>query len=202
MKKRHRALSLMFIVTAGLILAFSLLTDTGTAFMTEMKELFIPKKQVMQNIEGVDEEVEVELNEGKNADYVIYVDETRYKLTSRDTSDIITPVHPVPKNYPEVTMEIKQVQNEKPEILIEKIAADLKKEFSELGEIEAVKEPVIGFKVHGKAGNNADSKIVTVFVISNGKEGSFVITQRYFLEAAEGHGARFHQMLKSFKLIN
>lgn len=200
MTKKLRAL--IFTGIAGLTVAFSLLTDTGTAVVIEMKELFIPEKQVIQNIEGIDEEVEVQLNEGKNAEYVIYVDETRYKLTSRDTSDIITPVHPVPDHYPEVTMEIKQVQNEKPEVLVEKIAAELKKEFAEIREIEAVKDPIIGFKLHGKSGNNPDSKIVTVYVISNGKEGSFVITQLYFLEAAEGHGARFHHMLKSFKIIN
>lgn len=35
-----------------------------------------------------------------------------------------------------------------------------------------------------------------------GEEGSFIITQRYFLEASEGHGVRFDEMLKQFKILD
>ena len=201
LKKKNYAIPLIITVAAGLLIALSLQTDTGTAFVKEIKEMFVPEKQIIQNIEGTDEETEVQLNEGKDSEYIIYVDETRYELTNGENSDVISTIIPLPEKYPEVTMEIRQVADEKPEDLVKTIEAELKKEFPELREVEEVTEPVTGFNLHGAAGNDADSKIVNAYVISNGQEGSFVITQYYFLEAAEGHGARFHRMLETFEIV-
>jgi predicted small secreted protein len=201
LKKRNYAIPLIITVAAGLLIAFSLQTDTGTAFVKEIKEMFVPEKQIIQNIEGTDEETEVQLNEGKDSEYIIYVDETRYELKNGENSDVITTINPLPENYPEVTMEIRQVADEKPEDLVNTIEAELKNDFPELREVEEVTEPVTGYNLHGAAGNEADSKIVNAYVISNGQEGSFVITQYYFLEAAEGHGARFHRMLETFEIV-
>jgi len=200
-KNRNRTIPLLFAVAAALLIVFSLQTDKRTAFMKEVKEVFLPEKEVVQSIEGENEETQLQLSEGKNSEYVIYVDETRYKQIRNETSDIITPIIPVPANYPDVTMEIRQIPDEEPEVLVSKIEAELKKEFPELLEVEEVTEPVKGFQLHGSAGNKAESKIVNAYVISNGKEGSFVITQFYFLEAAEGHGARYYHMLKTFKIV-
>ena len=176
-KKRNRIFPLVITFAAALLLAFSLQTDNGTAFMKELKDIFLPEKQVIQSIEGEDEETEFQLNEGKDAEYVIYVDETRYKMTHGEDIRYHYPNYPVPENYPDVTMEIKQIPNEKPEDLVVKIEAELKKEFPELREVKEVTEPVKGYELHGAAGNEAKSKIVNAYVISNGKEGSFVITQ-------------------------
>lgn len=201
LKKKNYAIPLIITIAAGLLIALSLQTDTGSAFVKEIKEMFVPEKQIIQNIEGMDEETEVQLNEGNDSEYIIYVDETRYKLTNGENSDVITTINPLPENYPEVTMEIRQVADEKPDVLVNTIEAELKKDFLELREVEEVTEPVTGFNLHGATGNEADSKIVNAYVISNGQEGSFVITQYYFLEAAEGHGARFHRMLETFEIV-
>jgi len=98
-------------------------------------------------------------------------------------------------------MEITQVANEKPEDLVKKIEAELKVDFPELREIENVTEPVEGYLLHGINGSEWDSNVVHLYVISNGNEGSYVIREDYFLEAAEGHGARFHYMLESFEIV-
>lgn len=97
--------------------------------MKGIKDLFAPEKEIIQSIEGQDEETNVHLNEGTNADYVIYLDETRYKMMNSEDSDIITTIEPLPAQYPEVTMEIKQVADETPEDLVSKIETELKKTF-------------------------------------------------------------------------
>ena len=201
MHKKNRVVPIILTAVAALAIVFSLTTDTGMAFMKGIKDIFVPAKEITQSIEGQDEQTDVHLNEGTNSDYVIYLDETRYKMMNGKDSDIITTIEPLPAQYPEVTMEIKQVVDEKPEDLVTKIETELKKYFPELRAVETVTEPVEGFWLHGAAGNDATSKIVTAYVISNGKEGSFVITENYFLEAAEGHGARFHHMLESFEIV-
>lgn len=201
MKTKKHVISLIIAVAAALLIAFSLQTSPGMAFIKSIQDMFVPEKEISQSIEGQEESTEVHLNEGKDAEYVIYIDETRYKMIRGENTDIITTVDPLPEKYPEVTIEIKQITNEKPEDLVQKIEAKLTKDFPELREIETVTEPVEGFLLHGAAGSESDSKIVHAYVISNGNGGSFVITENYFLEAAEGHGARFHHMLESFEIV-
>lgn len=201
MKKKNHVIPLVIAVAAALLIVLSLQTSPGMALIKSIQDMFVPEKEINQGIEGQEENTEVHLNEGKDAEYVIYIDETRYKMMRGEHADIITTIDPLPEKYPEVTMEIKQVQNEKPESLVQKIEAELTKDFPELREIETVTEPVEGFLLHGAAGSQWDSKIIHVYVISNGDEGSFVITENYFLEAGEGHGARFHHMLESFEII-
>jgi RNA polymerase sigma factor (sigma-70 family) len=43
-------------------------------------------------------------------------------------------------------------------------------------------------------------KVVKYYLIDNGQGGTFVIEQHYFVEASEGHGARFDNMLKQFQV--
>ena len=201
MKKKNRVIPIIITTAAALVIVFSLQTDTGMAFIKGIKDMFVPEKEITQSIEGQDEETDVNLNEGTNSEYIIYVDETRYKMINGEEADIITTIDPLPEKYPEVTMEIKQVPTEKPEDLVGKIEAELKKDFPELRAVESVTEPVEGYWLHGTTGSEWDSKVVTAYVISNGKDGSYVITENYFLEAAEGHGARFHHMLDSFEIV-
>ncbi|MFD1927917.1 hypothetical protein ACFSFY_07595 [Sporosarcina siberiensis] len=200
-KKKNRVIPIIATAAAAIAIAFSLQTEPGMAFVKGIKDMFVPEKEIIQNIEGTDEPTDVNLNEGKDSEYVIYIDETRYKMIPGENSDIVTTIEPLPEKFPEVTMEIKQVADEKPEDLVKKIEADLKTDFPELREIETVTEPVKGFLLHGLNGNNWDSVVVHLYVISNGKEGSYVIRENYFLEAAEGHGARFHHMLESFEIV-
>lgn len=201
MKKKNRVMPIIVTAAAALAIVFTLQTESGMAFVKGIKDIFVSEKEIIQNIEGQDEPTEVILNEGKNAEYVIYIDETRYKMIRGENVDTITTIEPLPEKYPDVTMEIKQVADEKPEDLVKQIEADLQVDFPSLREIETVTEPVEGFLLHGLNGNGWDAKVVHLYVISNGKEGSYVIRENYFLEAAEGHGARFHHMLKSFEIV-
>ncbi|KXH83769.1 hypothetical protein [Sporosarcina sp. HYO08] len=203
MKRKNKIIPLIIIVAAALAIVFSLNTKPGLALIKGIKDMFVPEKEVIQNIEGQDETNTVNLHEGTDAEYIIYIDETRYKMTKGEDADIVTTAEPLPAEYPEVSMEIKQVPNEKPEDLVKKVEAELKKEFPELRAIEEVTEPVQGYLLHGiNGGNDRLDPVVHTYVISNGKEGSFIIQERYFLEAAEGHGARFHRMLETFEIVD
>jgi len=201
LKKKNRVIPIIITTAAALIIAFSLQTDTGMAFIKGIKDMFVPEKVITQSIEGQDEKTDVNLNEGADAEYIIYVDETRYKMINGDKADVITTIEPLPEKYPEVTMEIRQVADQKPEALVKKFETELKKDFPELRAVETVTEPVEGFLLHGLNGSDWDARVVHAYVISNGKDGSYIITQNYFLEAAEGHGARFHHMLESFEIV-
>ncbi|MDN7246743.1 hypothetical protein QWY16_01710 [Planococcus shenhongbingii] len=170
-----------------------------------IEEMFEAEKEVVIHIEGMEEKVKMQLNKGKNEDYVIYIDEERYKMIKGegDEPDVITTKEPLPEQYPEVLMTIEQVPEIDPDTLVDQVEADLKEEFPDLREVEQVTEPVEGYQLHGIAngGQKWDDPVVHAYVISNGQSGSFVITERYFLEAAEGHGARFYAMLQEFYIV-
>lgn len=190
------------ITAAVFMFLFSTRTEPGMAVMNQIKDLFEPEKKVIQEIEGNEEVTDVQLSEGSDADYVIYIDTSRYKMIKGEDADLITTIEPLPDHYPDVSMEIRQIPNSAPNEVVNDVAIELRNEFPDLTEPEYVTEPVEGYQLHGISGGQEwDSPVVHVYVISNGKSGSFVITERYFLEAAEGHGVRFRQMLEEFVIV-
>lgn len=205
-RKRMKKKSKIFPVTlvaaaAAVVLLFSTQTDTGMAFIKQIKDMFVPEKQITQSIEGNDEETNVSLQEGKDAKYVIYIDEERYKLVKGENSDIITTKEPLEERYPEVSMEIEQFSDVSPEDMVTKMEAMITSEYTKVTATETVTEPIEGFKLHGISGSTWDSPVTNIYVIDNKNGGSFVITEKYFLEAAEGHGARFYAMLQQFEIV-
>ncbi|WNF36860.1 hypothetical protein RJD24_21100 [Bacillaceae bacterium IKA-2] len=188
------------IAAAVLLGIFTTSTDTGQAVVSNIKEYFAPEKQVVEEIEGMPEEKEVVLKESKSG-YIIYIDEERYKLIEEDGIDKIVTKEPLGEIYPEVAMEISQVEDKTPEQLATSIQQELENSFETVREITTVTEPVEGLLISAIDGLEWDSRVTRVYIISNEKEGSFVIQKKYFLEAEEGHGARFHHMLKEFKIV-
>lgn len=201
MNRKTRMLSLFVAIAAAFFIIFSLQTKQGAAIIGQIKDFFAPEKEITQSIEGQDEQTDVTLHEGTNVEYIIYIDESRYKMVKGEETDIITTIDPLPENYPPVSLEIKQIADQKPEVVLQELEVTLKQNFPELRSAESVTEPVDGYLLHGINGNEPTSKVVHAYVISNGKEGSFILQGNYFLEAAEGHGARFHHMLESFEIV-
>lgn len=201
MRKRGGLIKLAASVAAVAVIVIGLNTQPGLALVNRIREMFEPEKNITQDIEGSKEEQNVQLNEGANAEYVIYVDQERYKMVKDADADRIVPNPPLPERYPEVSMEIRQVADKDPEGLVREMESLLKEKYDDVTAPQPVEDPVKGWTVRGLGGRSWDSPVERVYVISNGKEGSFVITQRYFLEAAEGHGARFYHMLKEFYIV-
>lgn len=62
-------------------------------------------------------------------------------------------------------------------------------------------EDPAGYYFSAATGEDWDSPREQVYFTSDGQDGAFKLTVRYFLEAAEGHGARLVQMLQTFEVI-
>ncbi|MFD1206106.1 hypothetical protein ACFQ38_13490 [Sporosarcina contaminans] len=200
-KKKKKLFPVIGAAAAAIALLISVETETGSAFMNNIKDLFAPEKEIIQSIEGQEEPTNVQLHEGKEAEYVIYIDESRYKMIIGENSDLITTIDPLPEKYPEVSLEIKQYPTVPPEALADDLQSSLKPEFPNLRDVETVTEPVEGYHLHGLTESTWDGNVIDLYIVSNGKGGSFALTSKYFLEAAEGHGARFYHMLESFEVI-
>lgn len=191
-------------VAAAALLAIGvfLAMPAGTAFMKDAKNWFAPQKKVEVEVEGEKEQTDQQLHQNEESRYVIYYDKERYKLVQQDGKDVVTTKEPLPAQYPEVSLTIEQNKDVSPEQLIKRLSESLAGQYAQVGEVEKVTEPFEGYRVRASDGKKWDSKVVVVYTTANGKQGSFALTEKYFLEASEGHGARFDQMLKQFRVLD
>lgn len=193
-------------ITAGVAAAAVAVTvfltlPAGTAMMKSIQNWFEPEKQIEIEVEGDKEQTQGQVHVNEESRYAIYYDKGRYKLVQEDGKDVITTIDPLPEPFPQVSLTIEQDVSKKPEEIAQEIAKQLASEYAEVREIEQITEPVNGYSIHAIDGNDRLSKVITVYVTSNDQQGSFILSSRYFLEAAEGHGSRFRQTLEQFEVL-
>lgn len=186
-----------------LILLFGVMTETGQAMIQNLKDLFIEEKQEQIEMEGQQEELDTHLETNEELRYVIYLDDERYKMDKGGEADRIELKEELPDSYPDVYMEIRREEN----TTTEEVAADIKEtlnnEEMEIVEEIRTKNPIEAELIRGRGSKYPewDTPIYQYYVTDSMNGQVFVIKQAYFLEAAEGHGARFHYMLESFEIV-
>ncbi|SHE97543.1 hypothetical protein [Alkalibacter saccharofermentans] len=191
------ALAVSFIATAALLLT----TSPGQAALGRFIDLFAPEKTVDQDIEGQKEPTDVTLREDKMG-YLIYIDESTYKVEEIDGQDFILPLNPGDSSvYPEVYMKITQEESKSPTELYAEHEAALKTQYETVIAYGDVEYPLEGKMLYANQGDEWNSEVVKYYFTDNTQGGAFIIEQKLFLEASEGHGARFDNMLKDFTII-
>lgn len=173
-------------------------TDVGYALYKDIKEMFVPEKDVNFQIEGHDEEQTVVIKEGDNQKYVLYVDETRYTTTKENGTDVLK-MHEQPEGYPIVSMEVQYI-GKASETVLEEIKATVSDDFTFKRE-EQLDQPHKGMKLVYTNGDEWNSEVQTFTILNHPDGGSVLAHQRYFVEAFEGHGARFDQMLNELEYV-
>ena len=142
--------------------------------------------------------------------YAMYVDEARYVVEKGEEGDRIYP-RDYPEDYPPVEMQILQVEDVSVKEMTETIFEQLKGTYDNAYKPEAVSftyvsgEKLVAFNGDLNGDKDTmpqwDDEIMAVYVLDNTKGGVFVVWAQYFVEAEEGHGARFEQMLDQFEII-
>ena len=191
-------------IAASILVIFTLLTtEKGSALISQIKEMFVSEKIVTEELEGMEEESNVSLQEGR-AGYVIYFDKEKYSMVEVDGKDRIIFNEELSDIYPEVYMEIEQVEHIHPTENAEetlKQVSEVYESINEIIEVAQPKESLMFYAIGGTGGLQWDDPVVRYYFFSNEKGGSFIVKQQFFLEATEGHGVRFDNMLKEFYLI-
>ncbi|MCR2807222.1 hypothetical protein [Paenibacillus soyae] len=205
-KKRRVSRMKIVKVSTGIAAAVIAVTaflalPAGTAFMKSIQDWFAPEKEIEIELEGDKETTQGQVHVDQESRYAIYYDKERYKLVQENDKDVITTIDLLPAEYPEVSLTIEQNVSKKPEELASEIAGQLASQYSDVREIEQVTDPVNGYWIHAIDGSDRLSPVIDVYIVSNEQQGSFILTSRFFLEAAEGHGSRFTQTLKEFQVL-
>ncbi|GAA0361972.1 hypothetical protein [Bacillus horti] len=206
-KKKRKSKGMFAVASVAVVLVVALVTfntETGEAFISQIRQMFEPEKQIVEEIEGMEEETDTQLHENETpeeraSDYVIYVDEERYAVSKN--GDIQRIEAKIDGDYPDVYMEISQEVDRKPEDIVEELRQKLSPDYDRVSEVTPVEEPVHGFRISAHAGQEWNSEVIVYYVFSNELGGSFVAKQVYFFEASEGHGVRMDNMLKHFEIV-
>ncbi len=195
--RRISLFAIILTIMLGVILFYALPWDSLISTKEEKQETKSEEKVTEVNEEEKQQEIEL--------DYTITIDEERYKWVQKEEADFLTTKEPLEEKYPEVSMTIEHYRSITPGKLIPALENKMTAEYSNVTETEAIIEPVKGYKIHAIHQENGastwDSPVSNIYIIDSGYGGSFVITEKYFLEAAEGHGANFYHMLKTFKIL-
>lgn len=199
-KREPRYWGFAVAAVAAMVMTFGAFTPEGQAAAKKIKDILLPEKSIVQDIEGDKEKTKVSL-EKSSIGYTIYVDRERYEMVKEDGKDKIVPNPPLPSNYPQVFMEIYQIKDKDPGTVLKQLDSELKEKYQEVKYTAEVQVPVKGVMISAYSGNKSNDIIDRYYLVDNTQKGTFVIREHYFREAAEGHGARFYHMLKEFRLV-
>lgn len=193
--------SIKIAVSAAVIMIILVLTtQQGKAAIGKIKEIFVSKKVVVQELEGIKEQKQVDLQEsGKN--YIIYFDKEMFTMTKAGSKDRIEPKQKNDK-LPAIYMEIEQIKDKNVKTITTELQNQLKSKYSVVTTPEEVPKPLKSTVLMAQSGNKWNDTAIKYYLVDNTKGGTFVIKQQFFVEATEGYGARFDNMLKEFKIVD
>lgn len=132
--------------------------------------------------------------EAEAPEFLIYVDQERYRVTETGEVYRIQPVVPLPEDFPPVELEITHRQNCTAPEALAAVREELAGVYGEVGEPEET-------TLHAGDGTTWDAAQADVTAVEDGQGGCFLLTGRYFTEATEGHGVRFRDMVSTFQPV-
>lgn len=134
-----------------------------------------------------------------NVGFAIYVNEEIYTTTEENGVYLIKPQSVLPEGeFPPIDLTITHAENRSKSEAMEDISKTLEETYAQVSETEET-----AFTLFRTAGDGTawDAAQAAVLCVDDGYGGSFVLTARYFTEAAEGHGARFRDMMNTFTVV-
>lgn len=161
-------------------------------------------KKLTIQIEGMEEEINGVVYHS-DLGYQITYDKDRFKFTRPiENVDSFTADNPDPELYPYVFINIRRIKNntkdnnhssDLPQWALQN---DVSQSFhitpDQMAEVPFGKYTALYY--HSTSGEEWNSTVNNYYVVENGDYSYFIDTQ-YFLEAAEGYGARIDAMLKT-----
>jgi len=189
--------------------------DTYQKMMSEIEDIQIvvnnlfPPKDIAVAPEGLVEEVEhigqVKEPENEAPGFAIYVDTERYYTVEENESFYIRPIGVDENSELICEMEIQEMTD----ISWEEAAQAIRKQMcagQEAGKWDSVSAishdtEIERLYFHVSEGTAWDSAQEEHYFYQMDGEGTYHIVLRYFLEATEGNGMRFHAMLDTFTSV-
>jgi len=159
------------------------------------------QKQSVLVIEGMEEEITLNLQVSSLFPYAVYIDEERYQRDEKEGKERISPSV---ETEPEVFMSITHRENVDVAALVSEIEEHLKEKYPphKVHNKGAVEDPLPSNYLYAVEGEYWNDILERYYLVEDFEGGAFIIKQKLFQEAEEGHGARFNGMLEDLFIWN
>lgn len=134
-------------------------------------------------------------------DFLIYVNEEQFYIQEENGLYSIRSTGPLPENFPECGMDVFHLSGATPEQARAEAETALKERYPEVSAEELWAVLPGSLYLRADKGTEWDSEVAELWFVDDGRDGTFVLTARYFLEAEEGLGLRFRDMASSFRAV-
>ena len=133
-------------------------------------------------------------------DFLIYVNEEQFHICEENGLYSIRSNSPLPEGFPECGLDITHLAGTSPDEARRSAAESLSGRYTEI--FQEDESAVFPLYLWASAGTDWDSEQARLWFVSDGQGGTFVLASRYFLEAEEGLGMRFQDMVSSFRVVS
>lgn len=133
-------------------------------------------------------------------DFLIYVNEEQFSICEEDGLYSIRSISPLPEGFPVCGLDIRHLPGTAPQEARESAEAAL--EYSDMTHEELSAALPGSLYLRSGGGTDWDSEQAELWFVEDGQGGTFVLMARYFLEAEEGLGQRFRDMVSSFRVVS
>lgn len=135
-------------------------------------------------------------------DFLIYVNEDQFSIREENGLYSIRSTSPLPENFPEFGLDILHLSGTAPDTAKADAEAAMNNRYEEITSEEMAAALPGSLYLRVSAGTDWDSEQAELWFVDDGQGGTFVLTSRYFLEAEEGMGTRFRDMVSSFRVVS
>jgi hypothetical protein len=206
------------VIAACLCLIIFACTPVGRTLAVEAREglysiweRLFPPKEVSVSLEGEQEtsvyvpyiEIEEEnIRQEETPEFVIYIDDELYETDEEGDTLIIRPKGSLENSgLSECSIKITKRSGISLEDATKQMQEELSENYALHSEPETSTQPK-GNYFTASNGTSWDDEQVEVYLVDDEQGNVFVIFERYFMEATEGHGSRFKAMIQTFELVN
>lgn len=142
------------------------------------------------------------MEQGAAADFLIYVNESAFSMTEEEGRCRIRSLTPLPEGFPPCGLEILHLPDAAPARALEEAEAALEDLGAQVSREELSPALPGSLYLRSSLGADWDSEQVELWFAGDGRGGTFLLASRYFLEAEEGLGARFRDMVSTFRAVD
>lgn len=135
-------------------------------------------------------------------DFILYINEEIYCGTWEDGLYIVRPREPLPEGMPECSLTVSHRRNVLLDTVLEETRELLAEEYDIVQDQSGSGDRIALAAWNGtEYGAEWDAANAAVTLADDRQGGVYVLTARYFTEAAEGHGVNFADMSSSFQPV-
>lgn len=140
----------------------------------------------------------VPLSQEKALDFLIYVNKEQFEIHEENGIYSIRSKDPLPDSFPECGLDILHIPRISTEEAREEAEKVLVDRYAEI--IPGDGTPISSLRA--SSGTDWDSEQAELWFENDGQGGTFVLIAHYFLEAEEGMGRLFQDMVSSFRMVS